>query len=83
MLIVGLRLVSRGKSRCFLWREMHTLWPLAPLLHLPLYREGFVHPRALPVTETSSWGGREGKLIHLISNNSIVTVAKGNNHYSS
>ena len=54
MLIVGLRLVSRGKSRCFLWREMHTLWPLAPLLHLPLYREGFVHPRALPVTETSS-----------------------------
>ena len=54
MLIVGLRLVSRGKSRCFLWREMHTLWPLAPLLHFPLNRRGFVLTRALPDTKTSS-----------------------------
>ena len=36
-----------------------------------------------PLQKTSSWGGREGRLIQLLSNNLIVTNAKGNNHYLS
>ena len=64
--IVVLRLVSRARSHCFLWREMLTLPPLAPMLRASLVSQrcsAAPVPSPLQKQTPTGEGGRENWLL--------------------